>query len=121
MKKLLVLCALMSMFVVNYTCPVFAAWQEADNVTITYLSVNGAADTLNPGTTCMAVSAPVSSACPGGWIAIQNNNKQLLAAAFLANATKSQLKLTYQDFPGGSFHCPFLTFTPCSAESILLK
>ena len=98
----------------------WAAAQILDDVTLSGLFVNGGADTTNPGTTCIKLSLPVHAACNGGYVAIQNNNKQLIAAALQAKATASKIWL-YYDEAGGSFHCPALVFTPCSVNSIQLK
>ena len=98
----------------------WAAPQYLDDVMISGLSVNGGADTTNPGTTCIKLSLPVHPACTGGYVAIHNNNKQLIAAALQAKATASKIWL-YYDEVGGSFHCPALVFTPCSVNSIQLK
>jgi hypothetical protein len=98
----------------------FAAAYTPDNVTVTAVAVNGGADTQNPGTTCVTVSVPLVAACPAGYVAIQNNNKQLLAAALLAKATSSKVMFIYDD-SAGPFHCPGRVFTPCSVISIELK
>lgn len=112
-------------FAVISTCvigakPAFAANLTLDNVTIATVSVNGAVDTMNPGTTCLTISTPVSASCPSGYVAIQNNNKQLLATALQARATDSKLWFYYDD-SAGPFHCPGKVFTPCSVISIELK
>lgn len=98
----------------------FAASQYPDNVTVTTVAVNGGADTQNPGTTCVTVSVALSATCQGGYVAIPNNNKLLIAAALQAKATSSKVAFYYDD-SAGSFHCPGRVFTPCSVISIELK
>lgn len=100
-----------------------ATASAANQIVITkmrYLSANGGADTANPGVTCLKVNGYVSSSCPAGWIAIRNNNKELIAAAFQAKASGASFTLHYED-AGGPFHCPFLVFTPCSVNSIIIE
>jgi len=87
--------------------------------TITAVSVNGGSDSANPGTSCVRIANPVVAACTGGVVAIQNNNKQLIAAALQAKATGSKVWFYYSD--AGNFHCPGLVFTPCSVISIELR
>jgi hypothetical protein len=87
---------------------------------IDWVAVNGGTDTASPGTTCVKVTNPVSASCPSGYVAIQNNNKQLIAAAMQAKATGSRVAFYYED-NGGPFHCPGRTFTPCSVITIELK
>jgi len=89
-----------------------------EDAQITSLAVNGGADTVNPGTSCIRVSAPVASTSSNGYVAIPNNNKQLLSAAFQAKAAGNKLWLYYADT--GNFHCPGRVFTPCGAISIEL-
>ena len=98
----------------------FAASQNLDNITVTTVAVNGGTDTQNPGTTCITVSVPLLAACEGGYVAIQNNNQQLLAAALQAKATSSNVRF-YYDASAGPFHCPGRVFTPCSVISIEIK
>ena len=100
--------------------PVQAAGQMIDGVNIVEISVNGGSDTINPGTTCIKLSVVVSASCPAGFIAIQNNNKQLLAAALQAKANASRTLIYYDDGPG-SYHCPGFVVTPCSVVSINLR
>jgi len=82
--------------------------------------LNGGADTANPGTTCIKVASPISSACPSGMVAIQNNNSELIAAAMQAKATGALVDFYYND-AGGPFHCPQYAFTPCSVLVIGIK
>jgi hypothetical protein len=99
-------------------CANASAANQSVTTTLRYLSVNGGADTANPGVTCLLVDGWVSPSCPSGWIAIRNNNKELLAAALQVKATRASFTLHYDD-AGGPFHCPFLVFTPCSVNSIV--
>ena len=97
-----------------------AADQFADNTTVVSISVNGAADSANPGTACMKIAATVPSACSAGYISIPNNNKQLVATALMAKSTGSNVWVYYSD-AFGSNHCPGRTYTPCSVISIEVK
>ena len=109
---------------VSLSCisPPFAlAGQDfVDNTTITQVVVNGGADTANPGTTCLQISSAVSQACTVAFLAIPNNNKQLLAAALQAKAAGNRVWLYYEN-NAGLLHCPGLVFTPCSVISISVK
>jgi hypothetical protein len=87
---------------------------------ISFVLVNGGADTVNPGVTCVQVASEVSAACPYGMIAIPNSNKGLVAAAMQAKATGSKVELYYNE-TGGPFHCAQVAFTPCSVVSIGLR
>jgi hypothetical protein len=91
--------------------------QIVGDTSIAAVAVNGGADTVNPGTTCIRVTNPVHAACVGGYLAIPNNNKQLIAAALASKATATRIMLYYNDAAGSS-HCPGLVFTPCSVISI---
>lgn len=86
------------------------------DTTIVSVTVNGGSDAANPGTTCIRISSAVSSVCPIGFVAIPNNNKQLIAAALMSKTTASRTSLYYDD--AGSYHCPGQVFTPCSVISI---
>lgn len=97
-----------------------AADQYLDEVSIVSVSVNGGADSVNPGTACIKVAAAVSAACPLGYVAIQNNNKLLIATAMQAKATSSKVWFYYND-ASGSHHCPGKVHTPCSVINIELK
>lgn len=88
---------------------------------VSHVAVNGGADTENAGTTCVRVTAAVSSTCPSGWVAIKNNNKLLIAAALQAKATDALIWFFYDDAGSQSLHCPGHQFTPCSVISITVK
>lgn len=93
-----------------------------DDATLTHVVTNGGTDSANAGTSCVRLSVAVSSVCPNGWIAIKDNNKQLLSTALAAKASASVVWLYYDtNWGGASFHCPGLTFTPCSVISIAMK
>jgi uncharacterized membrane-anchored protein len=98
-----------------------AATAAADNTTITFVSVNGGTDTANAGTTCISVANAVSASCTGGYVAIPNNNSQLLSAALAAKSSGAKIWLYYSDAATTNFHCPGLVLTPCSAISIGIK
>ncbi len=113
-SKLLILGAIMA------TADGVAGNQIVDGTMIDVVLINGGADTTNPGTSCLKISAAVSQACPSGVIAIGNNNKQLLAAALQAKASASPVWFYYDD-GAGSFHCPGWAYTPCSVVSIAIR
>src|SRR5690242_10897804 len=73
------------------------AQSGVDNTTVTLVSVNGGSDTNNPGTSCLKVSSPVSASCTGAFIAIPNNNVQLLATALRAKTTGSFVWVYYSE------------------------
>ena len=77
-------------------------------------------DSPNSGTSCIQISDAVSAACNSGFLAIINNNKELLTAAFLAKSVSSNVWLTYDD-DAGLQHCPDKVFTSCSVSTIGLK
>ena len=87
---------------------------------VTEVAVNGGADTVSPGTTCLKLDVPVASACIGGWVAIPNNNSKLVNAASLAKTSATPVALYYVA-DGASQHCPNRVFTPCAVISIILK
>ena len=90
------------------------------DTTIASVAVNGGADTANPGTTCIQVTSPVSASCTAGYVAIPNNNKQLIGAALLNKTTGGKINLYYDDAVGTQ-HCPGFVFTSCSVNSIQSK
>jgi hypothetical protein len=100
---------------------VHAQEHTVDGATITTVSVNGGADTRNPGTTCIRVSSAVSPACTAGFVAIPNNNRELIAAALLNKVTGSQVWLYYHEDAANRRHCPGQVLTPCSVISIESK
>lgn len=97
--------------------PAHAAGQGSAMTTIEVVAVNGGGDTVNPGTSCIKLAIPVVAACVGGYIAIPNNNKQLLTAALVNKATGGNVAVYYDDATGTN-HCPGLVFTPCALISI---
>lgn len=84
---------------------------------ISVVAVNGGPDTTNPGTTCIKVITAMPAACTGGWAAIPNNNKQLVAAALMAKLTAADVVVTLNDATAQN-HCPWKAFTPCRVETI---
>ena len=99
---------------------VAAELKVADDVTITQVVVNGGADSPNSGTTCLKKSGVLEGTC-NGFIAIRNNNNQLLSAALHAKATGGKVWMYYANSAGTSNHCPGKVFTPCAVSSIGLK
>jgi len=97
--------------------PVSATQQYVEDTSIASVMVNGGADTVNPGTTCIQITSGLPAACAGGFVAIPNNNRQLVATALLSK-TNGQRVWLYFDDATGSNHCPGLVFTPCSVISI---
>jgi hypothetical protein len=94
-----------------------AAADYSIETAISRVAVNGGADTVNPGTTCIQITTATSAACPGGFLYIPNNNKNLVAAALLNKTIASKSWLYYRD-TAAIGHCPGLVFTPCSVISI---
>jgi hypothetical protein len=92
-----------------------AAEQHVGDTIITAVAVNGGADTANPGTSCIRISSPLPTVC-AGYVAIPNNNTQLVAAALLNKTNKARVWLYFSDV--GSHHCPGRVYTPCSVISI---
>jgi hypothetical protein len=90
---------------------------------IVAVAVNGGADTVNPGTTCIRVDVPLDAAavCGAGWIAITNNNSKLVNAALSARALNRPMSLIYVTDSANQMHCPWLAITPCSVVSIVVK
>lgn len=99
---------------------VFGQSPVIDNIKVTFVAVNGGTDSPNQGTTCIKVSATLPAACAGQFVAIKNNNKELISAALHAKATGRDIWL-YYDPNAGSNHCPGQVFTPCAVNSIGLK
>ena len=91
-----------------------------NDTTVVIVAAHGGTDTSNPGTACMQVATAPVAACVGGWVAIPNNNKQLVSAALVAKATGARVTLYYDD-AGSTQHCPGLAFTPCAAISLMVK
>ena len=104
----------------GFFAPAFADQPTILDTLISQVKVNGGTDTANNGTTCVTLTAAVSSACTLGWVAIPNNNKTLIAAALQAKAMGTSVSVFY-DTAGASFHCPGEAFTPCSVISISIK
>lgn len=96
-----------------------AQHQTLDNAQVVSLAVNGGVDTANPGTSCIQLAPAPVTACTGGWVALPNNNRQLLASVLTAKASANRVWLYYVD--NSYQHCPGLAFTPCSAISVILK
>ena len=96
--------------------------QQVDNVLITTVAATGGVDTVNPGTACVKVSATLPTACVGGYVAILNNNKQLISAAHLNKALGTPVWLYFDAATTTpNYHCPGRAFTQCSVISIESK
>lgn len=88
-----------------------------DGKKITFVAVNGGADSSNPGTSCFLLSGGVSEKCAGGYIAIRNNNSQLISSVLQAKATGADVWVYYEDSSPVQ-HCPGIVFTTCAAISV---
>lgn len=99
--------------------------QFLEGGTVQFLSVNGGSDTPNPGVSCVQISNANKTQCEGGWFAIPNNNKEILAGALTAKAVKSNVWVYYFDDEINDNtplnHCPGITFTRCRINSFGLK
>ena len=85
------------------------------------VTVNGGAETLNPGTTCCGVAdLTLSASCTSGYLAIPDNDQELLAALLHAKATGGTVGIYYRD-NSTQHHCPGQVFTPCEVMSIMLQ
>lgn len=103
----------------SFPASCIAASQVVYDTTISAVTVNGGADTANPGTTCIQVATSLPAACASGFIAIPNNNRQLITAALLTKTTSSKATIYYED--AASAHCPGFTYTSCAIISIQTK
>jgi hypothetical protein len=90
------------------------------DTTVAMVAAHGGTDTSNPGTACIQFATTPAAACVGGWVALPNNNKQLIAAALMAKATGARVMLYYDDAVSTQ-HCPGLAFTPCAVISLVVK
>lgn len=97
-----------------------ATQRVLDDKKITFVVVNGGVDSPNQGVTCVRIDSGISEQCTGGFVAIRNNNKELISAALHAKATERPVWFYYED-ASGSNHCPGAVFTPCVVNSIGLK
>jgi hypothetical protein len=110
--------ALAAGMVCALSASIAVAGQMTVQTTITAVAVNGASDVANQGTTCMRIADPTAASCVGGFVAIPNNNKLLIATALMSKSAASKVWLYYED-AGSSQHCPGLVFTPCNVISIM--
>lgn len=93
--------------------------EEIYDASIASVNVNGGTDTSNPGTTCITLAVSLPAQCTGGYVAIPNNNRLLVATALQAKAAGSKVWFYYSTT--GSHHCPGKVFTPCGVISIELR
>lgn len=89
-----------------------ATQRVLDDKKITFVVVNGGVDSPNQGVTCVRIDSGISEQCTGGFVAIRNNNKELISAALHAKATERPIWFYYEN-ASGSNHCPGAVFTPC--------
>lgn len=92
-----------------------------DGTSVAAVAINGGTDTGNPGTSCMRVYASVPAVCGGGYIAIPNNNRQLIAAALAAKSTGGPVRLYFLDTAGATYQCPGFASTTCNLVTIELQ
>ena len=85
--------------------------------------LNGGSDAPNSGVTCFKIEVAVSAACPSGYIAVPNNNSQLIAALLSSKAIGQEVRVNYSDSEDSREHghCPGLAFTPCVLNSVALQ
>lgn len=88
-----------------------------DGKKITFVTINGGSDSSNPGTSCFLLSGGTSEKCSGGYIAIRNNNAQLISSVLQAKATGADVWVYYED-NSPTQHCPGIVFTPCAVISV---
>lgn len=102
---------------------IFAAGAVVDPAKIAFVAVAGGADSsVSNGVSCITVTGAVPASCGGGFVAIQNSNKQLLLAALTAQASHRDIWLYLEmGTVGTNYHCPGVALTPCSVISIMLK
>lgn len=105
--------------VVSASSAVHADSLEIYDTSIASVNVNGGADTGNPGTTCVTLTVSSPAQCAGGYVAIPNNNKLLIATALQAKAMGSKVWFYYSTT--GSHHCPGKVITSCSVISFELR
>lgn len=98
-----------------------AAYHWQGPVKISRLMVNGGSNSLNSGTSCMQLTPAANAACAGGWVAIPNNDRSLLAAAMQAKAMNASIDLDYETQAPADLHCPYQVFTRCSLQNIHLR
>lgn len=103
-------------------CPInvsFAGTFIISETTLSEVAVNGGSDSPNVGTTCIKLTSPVSLTC-SGYIAIRNNNKELISAALAAKTSNAKVWVSYYDQQPVQ-HCSDIVVTPCVLSSIMLK
>lgn len=87
--------------------------------TIENVIINGGQDSPNVGTSCIKLSTPISATC-SGYIAIRNNNKELISAVLTAKTSSAKIWVSYYN-QQPSLHCPDIAATACALSSIMLK
>lgn len=98
----------------------FAGNVVLQDTSIGAIAVNGGTDVANPGTTCIQVTSAISAVCASGFVAIPNNNRELIAAALTAKSVGNRILLYYSDTSVPN-HCPGFVMTPCTVISILVR
>lgn len=81
--------------------------------------INGGEDSPNIGTSCIKLADPISATC-SGYIAIRNNNKELISAVLTSKASNIRVWVSYYD-QQPILHCPDVAVTTCALSSIMLK
>lgn len=90
-----------------------------NETTIENVVINGGQDSPNAGTSCIKLAAPISAAC-SGYLAIRNNNKELISAVLTAKSSNAKVWVSYYN-QQPSLHCPDVVVTTCALSSIMLK
>ncbi len=107
----------LSIFVIS---PVYAQTNIVNDTTIEKVAINGGSDAPNTGVSCIKLSSTVSSQCSDGYLAIKNNNKELISAALTAKASGANVWVSYYDFETTN-HCPDIAMTKCVLSTIMIK
>jgi hypothetical protein len=87
--------------------------------TIENVVINGGQDSPNVGTSCIKLATPISATC-SEYLAIRNNNKELISAVLTAKASNAKVWVSYYT-QQPSLHCPDIAVTTCALSSIMLK
>ena len=105
---------------ITITANVFADRVIVDSTTITSLAVNGGEDATVTGVSCVKYSGSNNNGCEKGWLAIDNNNSELISAALAAKMANSDVKIYYSD-QQPSLKCPAIINTTCRLDTIVIK
>ena len=84
------------------------------------VAINGGSDSPVAGVSCFRMKQKASDRCGNGWIAIPNNNKELLNAIFDSKVNRYDVRVIYYD-EQPQLKCPSIVYTNCQLESVLLN